>query len=426
MIAEHAFPDVANASQKKAHPVVFMFLTLPIGISSGYFGVTLIYLFCNAGIAIERMAELGAISTIPLIMSFFWSPIIDSTWSLKKWYLLGTVTTSVCMLFAAIISVKASNFMLMAYLSVLYAFVTTFSGAVSGLSAHDTAADAKGRTGGYRQAGNLGGASLGGGAGLWMAGHLQYTWISGVVLSLICALCCLALFFVKEPQTTFKVKRLSQTLKNALQDVWATIKVRLGLLALILCAIPMGTSAASSLFSPIAKEWKAGADMVALVTGVSGGIAAIAGCLIGGWICDRMDRQKAFLWFGLLQATAAAGMALCPHTPLMYAGWTLFYSFIGGFCFAAYNAVVLEASGTGAAVSKLELYSAVSIIPIALLNWFEGKAHTRWGSSGMLLMEAGCAVASTVLFISVSTFIKSRSRRMEVALLDVGETAIIS
>jgi PAT family beta-lactamase induction signal transducer AmpG len=417
MISEQAFPDIANASQKTAHPVVFMFLTLPIGISSGYFGITLIYLFSNVGIAIEQMAELGAISTIPLIMSFLWSPIIDSTWSLKKWYLLGTVTTSVCMLFAAVISIKTSNFMLMAYLSILYAFVTTFSGAVSGLSAHDTAANAKGRTGGYRQAGNLGGASLGGGAGLWMAEHLQYTWISGVVLALICALCCLALFFVKEPQTTFRVKNLSQTLKNALQDVWATIKMRLGLLALILCAIPIGTSAASALFSPIAKEWKAGADMVALVTGVSGGFMAIAGCLIGGWICDYINRQKAFIWFGLLQATAAAGMGLCPHTPQMYAGWTLFYSFIGGLCFAAYNAVTLEASGTGAAVSKLELYSAVSIIPIALLNWFEGKAHTRWGSSGMLLMEAGCAVVSTVLFIGLSAFIKLRSRPRKAALV---------
>ncbi|RYE26431.1 MAG: MFS transporter [Sphingobacteriaceae bacterium] len=414
MTTENAFPDVAGARQKTAHPIVFLFLTLPLGISSGYFGLTLIYLFSNAGISVEQMAKLEAISSIPLIVSFLWAPIIDSTWSLKKWYVTSTLTTSVCMLLAAFIPVKTSNFILMACLSTLCCFVITFfSGATSGLSAHDTAADAKGRTGGYKQAGNLGGASLGGGAGIWMAEHLHHTWIPGVVLALICALCCLALFFVKEPQTTFRAKNLGKTLSNALQDVWVTIKARLGLLALVLCVLPMGTCAVAELFAPIAKEWKAGADMVALTTGVTGGVLAIAGCLIGGWICDHMHRQKAFIWFGLLQAATAVGMALCPHTPLMYAGWTLLYSFIGGLCFAAFNAFILEAAGTGAAVSKLELYGAVSMIPIVVLKWIEGKAHTRWGSSGMLLMEAGCAIASTVLFISISALIKTRSSRME-------------
>jgi hypothetical protein len=48
MIFKNAFKYVADAVQKTAHPVVFIFLTLPIGISGGYFGITLMYLFSLA------------------------------------------------------------------------------------------------------------------------------------------------------------------------------------------------------------------------------------------------------------------------------------------------------------------------------------------------------------------------------------------
>ena len=47
----------------------------------------------------------------------------------------------------------------------------------------DTPDDEKGRAGGWSQAGNLRGAGLGGGAGLWLAQHSGHPWISGAVLA---------------------------------------------------------------------------------------------------------------------------------------------------------------------------------------------------------------------------------------------------
>ena len=47
---------------------------------------------------------------------------------------------------------------------------------------------------------------------------------------------------------------------------------------------------------------------IALVTGVLGGIVSAAGCLVGGYWCDRMDRKTAYALYGLLQAVCAIAM----------------------------------------------------------------------------------------------------------------------
>ena len=66
--------------------------------------------------------------------------------------------------------------------------------------------------------------------------------------------------------------------------------------------LPIGTGAAGGLFSTIANDWYASGDTVALVNGVLGGLAAAAGCVTGGYLCDRMDRKMAYGLYGMLQA----------------------------------------------------------------------------------------------------------------------------
>jgi len=71
-------------------------------------------------------------------------------------------------------------------------------------------------------------------------------------------------------------------------------------IALILCFLPIGSGAASNLWSAISKDWSASADTVALIVGVIGGLLSAIGCLIGGWICDLMDRKKGYILFGVI------------------------------------------------------------------------------------------------------------------------------
>jgi MFS transporter, PAT family, beta-lactamase induction signal transducer AmpG len=280
--------------------------------------------------------------------------------------------------------------------------VTFLAMAVESLMVYGTPPAEKGRAGGWFQAGNLGGGGLGGGAGLWMAQNLPQPWIAGAVLAVACLLCCLALLFVTEPPAMFRGGNYWRNLVAVFKDLWKVARSRPGFLALLICFLPIGTGAASGLWSAVADDWHATADTVALVTGVLGGIVSAVGCLVGGYFCDRMNRKTAYALYGLLQAVCAIAMAIAPRTEPMYIVFTTIYAFIAGLTYAGFSAVVLEAIGLGAAATKYNLYASLSNMPIAYMTMVDGWAHTRWGTAGMLHTEAAVGVLAILVFVGVA------------------------
>jgi len=276
--------------------------------------------------------------------------------------------------------------------------------------AYDTPEDRKGRASGWFQAGNLGGSGLGGGAGLWMAQSLPAPWMAGCVLAFACLACCAALLFVREPPPMPRGGHYGRDLALVARDLWSVAKSRTGVLALLICFLPIGTGAASGLWSAIADDWHASAHTVALVTGVASGIVSAAGCFIGGWVCDRIDRKSAYALFGVLLALCAAAMAVAPRTEAMYIVFTTVYALISGLTYAGFSALVLEAIGQGAAATKYNLFASLSNMPIAYMIVVDGWAHTRWGSGGMLLAEAAIGILALGVFVAGAAATRTRRR----------------
>ena len=92
-------------------------------------------------------------------------------------------------------------------------------------------------------------------------------------------------------------------------------------------------------------------------------------------------------------------MALSPHTERFYVVWTTVYAFITGLTYAGFTAFVLEAMGVGAAATKYNLFASLSNFPIMYMTTLDGRAHTRWGASGMLYSEAAVGLLGLVLFV---------------------------
>jgi PAT family beta-lactamase induction signal transducer AmpG len=176
------------------------------------------------------------------------------------------------------------------------------------------------------------------------------------------------------------------------------VRSRSGILVIILMLLPIGTGAASNLWSAVADDWRTNSDTVALINGAVAGLISIPGCLIGGWLCDRIDRKLAYCVFGLFVAAAVALMALAPRTPAMFITFVLLYSALTGACYTAYSAVVLEAIGQGAAATKFNFMASVSNMPIGVFIALEGQWHDRGGASLMLYGEGAAALASVLFF----------------------------
>jgi MFS family permease len=189
-------------------------------------------------------------------------------------------------------------------------------------------------------------------------------------------------------------------LQYVVKDLWEVARSRTGILALLIVFLPIGTGAASNLWSAVADDWHASANTVALVTGVLGGVVSMAGCLVGGYLCDRIDRKRAYVLYGALQAACAVAMALAPRTEAMYILFTMVYALITGLTYAGFSAVVLEAIGLGAAATKYNVFASLSNMPIMYMTVIEGWAQTRWNVGVMLYVEAVLAAAGMLVFVA--------------------------
>ena len=387
-----------------------MFLIVPFGAMGGYLSVAIGYQLTQAGVSVEEVAALVAFSYIPQTWKFLWAPVADTTLSRKRWYVLAGLVSAVGIFVTGAVPADERSLPLL-YAAVLVSnvAVTFLAMASESLMIYNTPPELHGRAGGWFQAGNLGGNGLGGGAGLWLAQTLPEPWMAGAALALACALCGAALWFVPEPPPMARAGHYGRMLVAVLKDLWQVARARAGILALLICFLPIGSGAASNLWAAVADDWHASANTVALATGVFSGIVSALGCLVGGYGSDRIDRKTAYVLYGLLMAMCTVAMAIAPRTEAMYVVFTLMYAFIQGLTYAGFTAVVLETIGLGAAATKFNVYASLSNMPIAYMTLVDGWAHTRWGAGGLLNVEAAIGVLGIVVFVAVAMALPRRA-----------------
>ena len=204
------------------------------------------------------------------------------------------------------------------------------------------------------------------------------------------------MLFLPRLVRTAKAPTYAAELKGVARDVWEVARSRLGYLALIIMVLPLAAGAMP--WSAVASEWRASGDLVAMVNGIGGGLAAMVGAMLAGWVCDRMDPKRAYCLFALLVGLAAATMVLLPRTPTVFTVFVLLYSAAVGMGYTGYAAIVLEAIGKKSAATNWNLMAAIANIPIAVMATFDGWVHDKYGTDAMLLGELVLPAIAIVAF----------------------------
>ena len=390
-------------------PATFFFLVLPYGISSGFASITLPFILTRAGFSVATAASVVAIAVSSNLWRVLWGPVADLTLTARRWYLIGLATSAGTLLLLGFIPFHQNA---IGFLTVMV-FISQVAGTlivlpVGGLMAHTVADEAKGRAAGWYQAGNLGGTGIGGGAGVWLASHFSKEAATGT-LSVAMLASALALYFVSDVRIVAD-ETIGQRMRLLGRDILSMLKSAIPLFTIVLVCSPIGSGAMNNLWSAVALDWRADANTVALVSGVLNGVISAVGCIIGGWMADRVGRWWAYFGSGAAMALVAIFMATVPRTPSTFALGVLAYALFGGLAYAAFSAVVLFAIGRGAASTKYATLSSLGNLPVVYMTALNGWAHDRFGTAGMLYTEALSAILCIIPALLVLQRIKDASR----------------
>lgn len=395
-------------SRESTRPFLFFFLDLPSGISSGFASITLPFVLTQAGFSVAAASAIVALGVSANLWRFLWGPIADLTLTARRWYLIGLITTAATLFLLSVVPLRASSSgLIYAVVFISQVASTLVMLPLGGMMAHTVAEESKGRAAGWYQAGNLGGNGIGGGAGVWLAAHYSKE-IAGAALAISMLVCALALLFVADVRIV-TTETLRQRMALLWRDLVAIVTAAIPLLVTILVCSPIGAGAMNNVWAAVAPDWHASADMVALVTGVLNGVVAAAGCVVGGWIADRVGFWWAYFSSGIAIAAVAIIMASAARTPGSFSVGVLSYAFTNGVAYAAFSALVLMAIGKGAASTKYAALCSLGNLPVVYMTALDGWVHDRYGAAWMLHFD-GLAGVVCVVFAMLALHLILRRR----------------
>lgn len=390
------------------HPAVFFALILPYGASFGYVSVAFPYIATHTGgLTAEQAGTLVAAAFGPHAIKFLWAPVVDATLTKKAWYLIALALVIAGTIVSASVPIDVARLPLLT--SVIVASqvgLTLLNMACESFLAHGVPPAEKGRAAGWYQAGLAVGVGCGGGAALWLSQQVSAGWMVGAIVGGCMLACALPLLGLREPPTMGHT--LGASMRALGQDLKAIALSRAGILGVIICLSPIGAGAASNYFGPNADAWGASANLVALVTGVLGGLVMAGGALAGGRLSDRIGRRYGYAVGGGLTALTGVTMAVAPHTPEAYVVFTLAYSFFNGVAAAGFTGLVLETIGGGAVATKYNIFASLANVGISYTTRLDGKAQTRWGADGMFYADAALTFLGIGVLIVATAMLRPR------------------
>jgi MFS family permease len=374
-----------EAPPKHNPPWLFGILSIPYGTFNAVITVLMPFLLRKHGVPVDKIAEVVAVAAIPNFWYFLWSPVVDIGFLRRTWVLMAAGVSALCA-WIAIVWVTASLPQLTALLfagNIVSMLLSSSCGAVL-TTIHPTA---RGRASGWYNAGNLGGGALGAGVAIWLAGFTPLFGLAfaSAAMVFLPALAALAIF--EEPSPRLAPSRLFGALGR---DVWQLLRAPATWAGLVFFLSPVGSAAVANLISSVGPDYHASDGQVAWVSGIAGGLLSAAGCMLGGYLCDRMNRMAAYALAGLLSAVFSAWMALGPASPLTYTGGYAGYALAAGIAYAAFTALELEVLGKRphAAGTAYSLLGSSGNFPITYMTWIDGAAYKRSGARGLMGMDA--------------------------------------
>jgi len=376
-------------------------LVLPYAFANGVTTLLMPYLLRKNGMAVDQIATIVATALLPSVWNFLWSPLADAGLRRRSWLLLAALGTGLAAA-GAILNIQGSKVVLTALLFLMNAcggLVSSTCGAL--LTAMPVAL--RGRSAGWYQGGNMGGAAIGGGLFLWLGDHASLPVLAMLIVAIM-VLPALAALFIDEPAPVRRT--IGPQLVALAHDLGELFRARRTWLGLLFFLSPVGVAAIGNLASGLGQDYHASGNEVLWVTGIVWGLFSALGCCLGGVVADRMNRMLAFPLGGGLSAMFGVYLGFAPATPVTYAVGLSGYAIASGFTTAVYTALLLDVVGNRkhAAASAYATLNAAGNVPVTYMTWLDGVGYKHWGKTGLMATDASANCVFGIILLLVAMF----------------------
>jgi MFS transporter, PAT family, beta-lactamase induction signal transducer AmpG len=401
-------PD--SSASRKNSPWLFGLLGIPNGLANAVIVVLMPYLLRQHGVAVDRIAEIVALASIPNVWYFLYSPMVDMGLPRRMWILAGATTAGTGSAIAILltpISLTAVTISLF-----LAAALGSVISSANGALLTFLQPSVRGRASGWYQAGNLGAGTVGGGLAIWLADRLSLPLLAVSSAALV-ILPAMAAFLVKEEPIPHKaITTLFADLFHDLREVLRSKRTRFGLVFFL---SPVSSAAVANLISGLGPDYHAPANEVMWVSGIGGGLLSAFGSFVGGFVCDRMNRMAAYTLAGGLSAVFAAHLAFAPPTAWTYGLGYSGYAIAAGFGYAVFTALVLEVLGRRrhAAGTAYSLMVASGNVPILYMTYLDGVGYRHGAVRGLMSVDAVANGVGAVLLLMMAGYARRHFRQQE-------------
>ena len=382
-------------------PWLFAIVGQASGVTMGFATIVLPYVAVHKGLSVATAALFIGAANLATPLKLVWSPVLDMWWTLKGWLVAGALSTTVLVAVLLQVPVNAEGVWLLTALVFLTASAAQVASAsMSALLVLTVEKPRLSEASGYLQSGALVMQGIGAAGGLWIATHAGITAATMFFAALLVPT-WLAVVPIVEPARRLTRISLPQRLKTIGREVVDMAKQPRRRWVMVAFLTPIGVGGASFLWAAVASQWHAGANAVALATGLGAAAASAFGAFVYGRFVGNRDRMASFLFTAIVLVCAAALLAALPRKATYFVVGTLVYSVALGFSWTSFAALQFETVGEGAVASKTALLNAFGNVPLVYMPIVLGLVNDHGSVTAMLLFEAVLTSACIAVFAAV-------------------------
>jgi PAT family beta-lactamase induction signal transducer AmpG len=387
---------------------------LPFGLYSGFIIVSLQLLLTARGLAVDHIALLQLVALLPSYTSFLLTPLADCGLARRTWAFLFAAVAAACLAAGSLLidAAVAGHATPLALTLLVGAFAAQmYSSTMGGMTPNLLDESDTGAVSGWLNVANLGGTGLGGALGIVIVQRLSRPVAAVSLAAEVFLPCLLLLVMTREVRVPRKV---AETMRGLFRDIWTLSKTRAAVIGLLIFVTPSATFAAQNLFSGLGRDFGASDNQVTWIVGIGNAITCSLGALVGGWICNRMDRRVLFVLTGVVSATATLGMAFGSRTAMVFFAGVTLYNLLAGVNYAAASAVAFDIMGSENPLSATQyaLLMAACNVAISTVIWGDSRGYAAHGARGALGMDATFSLVTGAVMLLVIRVWGGSGRRM--------------